>query len=121
MGAWISPTADSITPMASRMAATLLIIVAVYQIVDCTQATMIGALRGYKDTRLPAIFSFIGFWVLALPLGMALGFGYFGEQYGVFGFWSGMALGLFVVALLVGWRLYQTSADEQRILKFASI
>ena len=121
LGRHLLPTIYSSDMAVIEMAATLLIIVAVYQIVDCTQATMIGALRGYKDTRLPAIFSFIGFWVLALPLGMALGFGYFGEQYGVFGFWSGMALGLFVVALLVGWRLYQTSADEQRILKFASI
>jgi MATE family multidrug resistance protein len=102
-------------------ASTLLIIVAIYQIVDCTQATMTGALRGYKDTRLPAVFSFIGYWVLALPLGAALGYGYFGEAWGVNGFWIGMATGLAIVALLIGRRLYVTSHDESRILSFSGI
>lgn len=104
-----------------QVASTLLILVAVYQIVDCTQATMTGALRGYKDTRIPAIFSLVGYWVLGLPLGMILGFGYFGEAYGVYGFWSGIAIGLLVVALLIGRRLYVTSGDEARILAFARI
>jgi MATE family multidrug resistance protein len=102
-------------------AATLLIIVAIFQIVDCTQATMIGSLRGYKDTKVPMIYSFIGYWVLAMPIGVVLGFGYLGEPLGVYGFWAGMSLGLLTVALLAGYRLYQTSHDEQRILRFASI
>ena len=101
--------------------ATLLIIVAVYQLVDCTQATMIGALRGYKDTRVPALYSFVGYWVLALPIGTALGYGYFTEAWGVYGFWSGMGFGLFIVAVLAGRRLYMTSKDEERILAFARI
>jgi MATE family multidrug resistance protein len=102
-------------------ASTLLIIVAIFQIVDCTQATVIGSLRGYKDTKIPMIYSFIGFWVLALPIGVVLGFGYFGEPMGVYGFWAGLSIGLLTVALLAGHRLYQTSHDEQRIMRFASV
>jgi MATE family multidrug resistance protein len=104
-----------------QLASSLLIIVAIYQIVDCTQATMVGALRGYKDTRIPAIYSFIGYWVLALPLGLVLGYGYIGEPMGVYGFWLGLGLGLFIVSLLAGRRLYLTSQDDERILKFAQI
>lgn len=104
-----------------QTASTLLIIVAIIQIVDCTQATMIGALRGYKDTKIPMIYSFIGYWVLALPIGAVLGFGYFGEPLGVYGFWAGLSLGLLTVSLLAGYRLFQTSHDEQRILRFASV
>ena len=115
------PTIYSGDPVVIQAAATLLIIVALYQIVDCTQATMIGALRGYKDTRIPAVFSFVGYWVLALPLGVVLGYGYFVESYGVYGFWSGMAVGLFVVAVLVGRRLYTTANDSDRILAFSRI
>jgi Na+-driven multidrug efflux pump len=67
------------------------------------------------------IYSFICYWMLSLPIGIALGFGYFGEAYGVFGFWSGMALGLSLVCLLVGRRLYQTSTNESRIRELAAI
>jgi MATE family multidrug resistance protein len=104
-----------------EVASTLLIIVALYQIVDCTQATMIGALRGYKDTRVPMVYSFIGYWVIAMPIGVALGFGYFGKAWGVYGFWSGMAVGLALVSILVGIRLYKTSGDIDRIQAFARI
>ncbi len=104
-----------------EVASTLLVIVAIYQIVDCTQATMIGALRGYKDTRVPMVYSFIGYWIFAMPIGAALGFGYFGEAWGVYGFWSGMAMGLALVAMMVGRRLYQTSSNIERIQTFARI
>jgi MATE family multidrug resistance protein len=104
-----------------NVASLLLIIVALYQLVDCTQASMIGALRGYKDTRVPAVFSFIGYWVLGLPVGIALGYGYLGPDYGVYGFWIGMAVGLAVVASLSCWRLYRTSGDRDLILRFAAI
>jgi MATE family, multidrug efflux pump len=104
-----------------EVASSLLIIVAIYQIVDCTQATMTGALRGYKDTRLPMVYSFVGYWILALPLGVVLGFGYLDEPLGVYGFWTGMAFGLFLVCILVGRRLYKTSHDDDRIRAFAAI
>ncbi len=103
------------------VASQLLIIVAIYQIVDCTQATMVGALRGYKDTTVPMVYSLVGFWVLSLPVGITLGFGYLGPAYGVYGFWGGLAFGLSLVCLLVGGRLYRTSNNERRILDFAAI
>lgn len=105
-----------------ELAASLMIYIAIYQIVDDTLATMGGTLRGYKDTRMPMVYSLVGFWFLALPLGAALCFGWFGlEPIGVPGYWLGMTLGLTVVAILTGIRLISTSRSPDRIERFASI
>jgi MATE family multidrug resistance protein len=104
------------------LAATLLLFIAVYQIVDDTQATIVGALRGYKDTRAPMLFSLVGYWAIAMPLGAALGFGWLGyEPWGVYGFWAGMTIGLTIVAVCVGWRLLITSRSDRRIRLLAGI
>ncbi|MFV2091077.1 MAG: MATE family efflux transporter, partial [Pseudomonadales bacterium] len=93
-----------------------------YQIVDDTQATMAGSLRGYKDTRAPMVYSLVGYWVLALPLGAALGFGWFGlPEQGVAGFWMGMTIGLAIVAVCMGARLLSTSRNPERISAFARL
>lgn len=89
----------------AELGSTLLMFVAVYLIVDSAQATAIGCLRGYKDTRLPMLIALCGYWMLALPLGAALGFGWFTPALDVFGFWVGLASGLAFVALLLGLRL----------------
>lgn len=105
-----------------ELAAGLMIYLAAYQIVDDTQATMGGALRGYKDTRAPMVFSLLGYWCLALPLGTALCFGWYGlDPMGVAGYWLGMTLGLTVVAVCIGWRLLSTSRDPARIRRFSRI
>ncbi|MFK7913567.1 MAG: MATE family efflux transporter, partial [Pseudomonadales bacterium] len=68
----------------------LVVFVAIYQIVDDANAVAIGALRGYKDTQAPMVFGLVGFWMLALPLGMALARGLFGlPELGVYGYWAG--------------------------------
>ncbi len=111
-------TAD---PVVATIAANLLLFIAVYQLFDDTQATMAGALRGYKDTRMPMVYSLVGYWLLAVPLGTALGFG-IGERapLGVYGFWIGMTLGLAIVAMCMALRLWRTSHSADRILAFAA-
>ena len=99
------------------MAAALILIIAIYQIADATQGAAIGALRGYKDTRAPMIFSLVGYWVIALPFAAYLGFG----SYGVYGFWFGMAIGVALVALASGLRLISTSRDLDRIRGFSGL
>jgi Na+-driven multidrug efflux pump len=57
-----------------------------------------------------------------MPLGAALGFGWFGnEPWGVYGFWAGMTIGLTLVAICVGWRLWRTSRNDQKILALAGL
>ena len=103
-----------------EMAATLLILIAVYQLLDDTQAVMIGSLRGYKDTTMPMVFSLVGYWVLALPLGYVLATGLLtGHTLGVYGYWLGITAGLAVVAIMVATRLWRMSADPVKILRLA--
>ena len=98
------------------VAATLILFIAVYQIFDDAQATMAGSLRGYKDTRVPMFYSVVGYWLLAFPVGLALGYGWGGvPELGVYGFWIGLSVGLAAVAVAMGLRLLSTSRNEERI------
>ncbi len=91
------------------MAVKLLLFVAIFQLFDHSQATAIGALRGYKDTRFPMVITFVCYWLIGLPVGCLLGFGWIAEPMGVFGFWIGLILSLALVALLVCHRLLKVS------------
>ena len=107
-------------PAVLEVAANLVLLIAAFQIFDDTQVTVGGALRGYKDTRVPMICSLLGHWVVSLPLGAVLGYGWFGFQpLGVYGFWVGMTFGLMLVAVSVGVRLWLTSRDEKLVARLA--
>ncbi|HEY5645443.1 MAG TPA: MATE family efflux transporter, partial [Pseudomonadales bacterium] len=109
-------------PAVLDLAASLMLIIAIYQIFDCSQATLGGALRGYKDTRAPMVYSLVGYWLLALPLGAALCFGWLGnEPMGASGYWLGMTAGLGCVAVCIGARLLSTSRNPDRIRSLAAI
>ncbi|MCG8461943.1 MAG: MATE family efflux transporter [Holophagales bacterium] len=79
------------------MAALLVPIAAAFQIFDGLQVVGAGVLRGAADTRIPAAIAFVGYWLLGLPLGLALGFE---AGLGPRGLWWGLTLGLASVAVL---------------------
>ena len=102
------------------IAANLIIFIAVYQVFDDANATMAGALRGYKDTRVPMIISLIGYWIIALPLGAVLANGALDlPTTGVYGYWGGLTIGMALVAVAMGWRLRRTSRDAALIERLA--
>ena len=104
----------------TELAAALILIIAVYQVFDVVQGTLAGALRGYKDTRAPMVYSLVGYWCFALPLGPALGFGWWRfPEMGVYGFWAALSVGLAAVSTAVGLRLYHTSRKPERIARLA--
>ncbi|MEX0942581.1 MAG: MATE family efflux transporter [Pseudomonadales bacterium] len=88
------------------LAAELMLFVAVFQLFDNCQATAIGALRGYKDTRVPMLMTLIGYWFIGLPVAATLGFGWLGNPLGVHGFWYGLIVSLICVAAMVVSRLF---------------
>jgi len=81
-----------------RLAAAFLSVAAFFQFFDCTQAVGAGVLRGLQDTRVPMMFAAIGYWVIGLGVGTALGF-HLGM--GGVGVWLGLATGLGTVAVLM--------------------
>jgi len=112
----------STDPAVLELAASLMLVIALYQIFDDSQATLGGALRGYKDTRAPMVYTLIGYWLLALPLGAALCFGWLGTSpLGARGYWIGMTAGLAAVAFCIGARLVSTSRNPERIRTLAAL
>ncbi|WP_162063884.1 MATE family efflux transporter [Vibrio taketomensis] len=90
----------------SATAATLLVLTAAYQFSDAIQTSANGALRGYKDTKVPMILAVASYWGLALPLGVVLGLtDHLVPAMGEKGFWVGILTGLTVAAILMLLRL----------------
>ncbi len=88
------------------LAAQLLVIAAVFQVVDGLQVTAVGALRGSQDTRMPMFIMLLSFWLITLPLGYVLTFtGIVGEPRGAAGFWMALCVGLSCAAVLMTLRL----------------
>ena len=93
-------------PEVSRLAAELLFFAALFQFADGIQVASIGALRGYKDTRVPMIMVLIACWVIALPFGYTLALtDYIVEPMGPHGLWIGLLTALTLSASLLTSRL----------------
>lgn len=104
-----------------QLAVKLMVFVAFFQIFDHCQAVAIGSLRGYKDTRLPLWITIGCYWCIGLPVSCMLGFGWFSEPMGIFGFWIGLILGLFLVSLMVVPRLWWLSKNHNRVRALANL
>jgi multidrug resistance protein, MATE family len=94
---------EPVNASAIHLAASLFVIAAIFQIVDGTQVTTQGALRGLKDTTMPMVICGLGYWVFGLGSGAAMGFW---MGFGAKGLWWGLAVGLAVSAtlLFLRWR-----------------
>lgn len=86
-----------------RLAGQLLTIAALFQIFDGAQTIAAGALRGLKDTLIPAIAAAIGYWGIGFTTGWVLGVR---MGMGAAGIWWGLAAGLVAVAVLLCWRFW---------------
>ena len=88
-------------PAVQALAADLLLFAAFWQLFDATQVCAIGGLRGYKVTVLPMVLMICAFWGLGVPVGVWLGwYGALGSgPLKVYGFWTGLVLGLVTVSL----------------------
>jgi len=92
------------TPANARviaLAVSFLFVAAIFQIVDGAQVVGAGMLRGLHDTRVPMLFTFIGYWAIGIGIGVWLAFRRGWDGVGI---WTGLALGLAIVAVLMLWR-----------------
>ena len=90
----------------TSIAISLLLMAAVFQVADGLQIGAAGALRGYKDTRVPMAVNIFAYWVLAFPLAYLAAVVYkFPPSYT----WGGFVAGLSVAAVLLTWRYVRLS------------
>jgi len=78
-------------PPVIAIAAQLLIIAGIFQLVDGVQVVGSGLLRGLRDTKVPMWINVVAYWVIALPLG---GWLTFTRGEGAAGMWYGLAWGI---------------------------
>jgi len=103
----------------ANQSSILLLFVTFFLVFDAVQSTASGALRGFKDTRVPMWIALFSFWVIGLPMECILGFGWIGEPMGVYGFWIGLAMGVGTAATLLSIRLWHTCHNHERIRSLA--
>lgn len=108
---WLAPgaviwiyTGSGADPAVAELAATLLGIAAVFQLVDGVQATAGGALRGLKDTRVPMMLAAVAYWGVGLTTAYIVGLRSGG---GAPGLWWGLTIGLAVAAVLLSLRFHR--------------
>mgnify|MGYP001319055834 FL=1 len=85
---------EAVISIASR----LIIIAALFQLSDGTQAVGIGVLRGLTDVKGPTIITFVAYWIISLPIAYILAFNF---NLGVDGVWIGLLIGLTASAILL--------------------
>ena len=88
-------------PSVTAIAISLLLMAAIFQVTDGVQIGAAGALRGYKDTRVPMVINIFAYWVLAFPLAYMAAVTY---QWPPSYVWGGFVVGLSVSAVLLTWR-----------------
>ena len=101
-------SAFSADPSVQAIATNLFFFAAILGCIDCLQMSASGALRGYKDVRLPLLIQVIAFWGIAFPIAYSLALtDFWGEPLGVYGFWAGMIIGAFCagIGLLSRWNI----------------
>jgi MATE family multidrug resistance protein len=110
-----APLARLLSPDESvvRVAASLFVVTAVFQVSDGIQGVGAGVLRGYGDTQFTFIANLIGHWFIGLPLSYALGVR---GGLGVVGLWWGLSAGLSAVAVAVILRFQWLSRQSVRAL-----
>jgi len=96
----------------AQVAVTLLGMAALFQVVDGLQVGAAGALRGYRDTRIPMLLCVVSYWLIGFPLAWTLGVHLaLGPQY----LWIGLVAGLTAAALLLSLRLRRVSLRPEAL------
>jgi MATE family multidrug resistance protein len=80
------------------IAISLLLMAAIFQVADGVQIGAAGALRGYKDTRLPMAINIVAYWIFAFPMAYMAAVTYkLPPNY----IWGGFVIGLSVAAIML--------------------
>lgn len=91
------------TPELLSIAAPLIVVAGIFQLVDGLQAIASGLLRGLKDASVPMLLALVAYW----PIGFGLAWTFaFPLGYGELGVWFGFLTGLGSACLFLCTRFY---------------
>jgi len=96
----------------AKIAASLLMIAAIFQLADGVQIVSAGALRGLSDVTIPMVCTIVAYWLVGLPLGYFLAFN---QKMAAAGIWSGFAVGLAISAIFLSWRFSQRTRASLKL------
>jgi len=91
-----------------EIAGTLLIMAAIFQIPDGIQVTVLGALRGVQDVKIPTIITFIAYWLVGIPVSYLTAMSL---HWGPIGVWVGLIFGLTLSAGLLTFRYHKLTKN----------
>ena len=99
----------------AHIAESMLTITAVYQLFDVVRIVVNGCLRGLHDVYVPLLISFIGYWLIGLPIAAVLGFVF---HLGAVGMWLGLASSIVVCTLMMVFRLvYRLKLEKAKCVE----
>jgi MATE family multidrug resistance protein len=88
-------------PVTAQILSGLLVIVAIFQFADAMQVILSGCIRGLGQTKIQAVANFFGHWFIGIPIGLYCAYPL---QMDIRGLWLGLCIGLFAVAIGLGYR-----------------
>lgn len=93
-------------PDITRMVTALIALTGFFIVIDACQVTVTFALRAFKDTAFPFFVLCGVYWLITLPLGMALGLYIASDPLeGALGFWKSMIFGVAITTVVLMVRL----------------
>lgn len=102
IGAFLDPS-DPDRDAVIAMGASLMVMAALFQLVDAGQVQMAAALRGLQDTRIPMWLAIGSYWLMGAPAAYLLAFP---AGFGAMGLWAGLCIGLAAACVTLGWRFW---------------
>ena len=96
---WLYTSSEDVV----NLVAVLMVILVFYQFGGSLQIIFANALRGVADVTSMAVISFIGYFVIALPVSYICGFVL---DWGIEGIWVGYPVGLTLTGGMMCWRFY---------------
>ena len=96
------------------LAPVLMMYCVVFFFPETLQVMAIGILRGLKDSRTIFLVTIVAYWIVGMPIGYSLGYGYLGDALeGAEGFWLGFIFSLTCASVLLGGRLLYLFIKEK--------
>lgn len=96
-----------------KMVTVLIYFLLAFQFGDSLQITYANALRGMGDVVSMAVISFIGYFIIALPICYVFGFVW---EWGLSGIWLGYPIGLTLTGILLCSRFYYITRKQAKII-----